>query len=401
MFPSALKLIGDDYRRVKKTCEKGEIIMTKTDNDRKKLQEEAHTPNELMVQLQSKKSKINERFSKPMDMRILNRSLIWRISAANRRAQDSRRFSTKTQEIACPVCVTNNAEELAEISGFQYVSCSNCTHVYVKNIPPSAQLKAFYENQLEGVAMRPGEDIVQKELFLTRVKEISIPKVEYITKCIGHTGRWVDIGCGAGDLLYAARNLGWETTGYEIDPDEIHIAKDIFKLDIRNEYVKKDNATAVFKGAKVVSFFSVLEHLIDPCEILSLVSQYADKNVHIVLELPRHPSISAFTNMAFPDLVARHMLPPNHLSIFTDDSLKYMLMKTGFELTHIWYYGQDFYELIGTVAALAKYKDETVLNRMLDASGKFQKIIDQLKLNDEFIVIAKKKLFGDSSVMSG
>ncbi|MDP2652773.1 MAG: class I SAM-dependent methyltransferase [Candidatus Omnitrophota bacterium] len=334
--------------------------------------------------------KVIERFSKPMDMRKLNRSTDWRVSAATRRAQDARRFSAETVEVPCPVCKSLPHRPLAEVYGFRYVTCDTCTHVYVKNVPVPERLKAFYEGALEGVAMRPSEDLVQKDLYLTRVKDISIPKVEYVTKCLGKKGRWVDIGCGSGELLYAARKRGWETTGYEIDPDEIYVAKDVFKLDVRRGYLDRANAAKMLEGASVVSFFSVLEHVADPVALVRLAGEFAPKNAALVLELPHHPSVSALTNMAFPNLVARHMLPPNHLSLFTDASVRHMLRQAGFSPSHVWYYGQDFYELIGTVSALAGFRDEEALNKLLDAAGEFQKTIDARKLSDEVIVIARR-----------
>ncbi len=335
-------------------------------------------------------TKVSEKFSKPMDMRKLNRSVEWRLSAASRRADDAKRFSQKTVPAVCPVCAKNENTPLVTIYDFAYVTCKNCTHVYVKNVPSKESLKAFYEKKLAGVSMRPSEDLVQKDLYVTRVKDISIPKVKHITQSLKKKGTWVDIGCGSGELLYAAKKLGWKTIGYEIDPDERHLAKDIFGLDVRSGYLEKSNAAEILQEANVISFFSVLEHVPQPSELLALVNQFAKKDAALVLELPHHPSLSAWTNMAFPDTVARHMLPPNHLSLFTDESVKYLLEKNGFEITHIWYYGQDFYELIGTVAALSPMKERDILNKLLDATGEFQKIIDKNKLSDEMIVIARR-----------
>ncbi len=334
--------------------------------------------------------KVIEKFSKDMDMRRLNRSVDWRVSAATRRAEDARRFSQKTCAVSCPACGADHSAPLSQIHGFDYVTCGACTHVYVKNVPDRESLKAFYENQMQGVAMRPSEDLTQKNLYLTRVRDISLPKVEHVTRCLGKKGVWVDIGCGSGELLYAARKRGWKTVGYEIDPQEIHLAKNVFGLDVRRGYLDEQHAGEMLEKADVVSFFSVLEHVPAPSDLLALVRKHAKKTAAVVLELPHHPSLSALTNMAFPGMVARHMLPPNHLSLFTERSVNTLLSQNGFAPAHIWYYGQDFYELIGTVSAIARYKDERTLNQLLDAMGEFQKTIDRLKLSDEMIVIAKR-----------
>jgi 2-polyprenyl-3-methyl-5-hydroxy-6-metoxy-1,4-benzoquinol methylase len=336
-------------------------------------------------------AKVNERFSKTMDMRKLNRSVAWRLSAASRRKQDALRFSRDTQHTGCPVCGKDKPNPLAVIYGFRYVTCSNCSHVYVQNVPSLEKIKSFYENTLAQVAMRPSEDLTHKQVYLTRVKDISLPKVDHITTCLGKKGLWVDIGCGSGELIYAAKKRGWKTIGYEIDPQEIRFAKDVFGLDVRKGYLDEANAAEMLKEADVVSFFSVLEHVPAPTKLLDLVSKYGKKDVALVLELPHHPSVSAYVNMAFPQTVARHMLPPNHLSLFTEKSVKTFLKQSGFAPTDIWYYGQDFYELIGTIAAMAGFKDDAVTKQLLDKTGEFQSILDQNKLCDEIIVVAKRK----------
>ncbi len=335
--------------------------------------------------------KVKEHFSKSLDMRKLDRSVSWRLSAASRRKKDARRFAQKTLRADCPICGKHRALPLAVIYGFKYVTCPQCTHVYVQNIPTAGRLKAFYENTMKRVAMRPSEDLTQKKMYMTRVNDISLPKVDYITKGLGQKGLWVDIGCGSGELLYAAQKRGWKTIGYEIDPQEIHLARDIFGLDVRRGYLDEKNAAKMLKEADVISLFSVLEHVAAPGKILDLVRHYAKKSAALILELPHHPSVSAYVNMAFPRTVSRHMVPPNHLGLFTDESVKRLLSQNGFTATHIWYYGQDFYELIGTIAALAEFEDKNFTQRLLDETQQFQKIIDQNKLCDEMIVIAKRK----------
>ncbi|MBI5045193.1 MAG: class I SAM-dependent methyltransferase [Candidatus Levybacteria bacterium] len=335
-------------------------------------------------------SKPIERFSKTLDLRKLNRDVQWRKNAALRRESDARRFARQTEIVGCPVCSATTHDMLSNIHGFSYVTCRECTHVYVTNPPLEQALEDFYRNQTSEVNMRPSEDLLQRDLYLTRVEDIATPKVQYITESLGKKSKWVDIGCGIGEILLIAQRMGWQATGIEIDPQEIAIARG-FGLTIVEAIIDSANCNELLSDADVISLFSVLEHVRHPRKLLEVIAKAAKPDAALVLELPHHPSISAFSNMAFPGMIARHMLPPNHLMLFTDRSLVALLTSVGFEPSCIWYFGQDFYELIGTILANTQIGDAAMVHQVMDSIPSVQEALDRAKLCDEFLIIAKRK----------
>ncbi len=335
-------------------------------------------------------NKIIEKYSKSINLKKLKRSSAWRLESIEKRSKDAQIFSKNTINVNCPVCGESGFESLVCIYGFEYVACLSCTHVYIKNPPNNESLLNYYENNIKEISLRPSRDLVQKDLYKIRVNEIAKPKVSFVTDVLGKFGKWVDIGCGSGEVLYAAKNLGWDTLGFEIDPDEIFLAKQ-FGLNVKNIKINEQNGAGFLSEADVISLISVLEHVANPKNILSVVSKFAKKDVCLVLELPHHPSLSAFSNIMFPDLIARHMLPPNHLSIFTEKSVKKFLYEFGFEPTHIWYYGQDISELMETIFLNNKLnKQSSLLSDILKLLPSLQKKIDEQKMCDEFLIITRR-----------
>jgi hypothetical protein len=111
---------------------------------------------------------------------------------------------------------------------------------------------------------------------------------------------------------------------------------------------------------------------------------------HVVVEVPRHPSISSFSNLLYPDLACRHIYPPDHMHIFTEASLERVLAASGLSARAVWVFGQDYQELVYSSAAHAGLGESAFLHRVLDISQAVQRAIDQENLCDVLFVVARK-----------
>ena len=76
----------------------------------------------------------------------------------------------------------------------------------------------------------------------------------------------LDIGCGHGFLLNLSRELGFETYGVELQEASALYAKNTFGLNVLTVELMDAHYLPDFFDVVVLS--SVLEHLINPCEIL-------------------------------------------------------------------------------------------------------------------------------------
>src|SRR6266481_3231786 len=141
-------------------------------------------------------------------------------------------------------------------------------------------------------------------------------------------GELLDIGCGTGNFLAAARDAGYRVTGIELDRKAAGFAKErvalprVFPLTI-SEFAGQ-HADEKFD---VVTFFEVLEHQAAPVEFLQRVSMVLKAKGTIALSVPNRERW-----MTGPDVLD---YPPNHFLRWNAAALKHFLSAQGFEVLSI------------------------------------------------------------------
>lgn len=293
------------------------------------------------------------------------------------------------------MCYSSGFKTFEAIYGFDYVECKKCQNLYLQN--PLANIAELYEN--DGTESHFDAAYYGENIFPMRLKEISTPKAEFIHKVVGlnipkHNDEiWLDIGCGAGELLFAARELGYKVLGYESDLKAVNFANEKLQqklviqgfLDIQNCDLQ---ILESIKMAKIISFLNVLEHLEFPRQTLEFFGKQMQKNAFLVLEIPRHPSLASFANSLVPGRVYRHLIAPFHLNIFSELSLKMVYESCGFKLAGQWCYGQGFMDVIHNFSFFDK--QEELYKQISEISSKVQKVIDENDLSDFLLIVLQK-----------
>ncbi|MES2474542.1 MAG: class I SAM-dependent methyltransferase [Verrucomicrobiota bacterium] len=108
----------------------------------------------------------------------------------------------------------------------------------------------------------------------------------------------LDYGCGRGETLTYASNLGMKPTGLDIDPECVRIAAqkgnvEILRLDDLSNQLGE-------KSYDVVTCFHVLEHVENPKEVLSLLKRAARKYVIVAV-----PNLRQINNLRRPRVEAQ------------------------------------------------------------------------------------------------
>ena len=290
----------------------------------------------------------------------------------------------------CFICGSTKYKFIAKIYGYNYVQCLDCSLIYINN-PPT-------KTEIEGVYSSPSYDNMTNQLYANpliypyRLENIAKPKVKFIESIVKRRGKWFDIGCGTGEILYVARELGWEVKGVETNAKAVKFSKEKYELDVEESLITKSNASKYLSDSTVVSLFGVLEHLFEPANLISLISNASQTGSYLVIEVPHYPSISCFSQIVFPQSVNRIMSPPLHLMIFTLESLERLLNDNGYKIMNVWYFGQDIYELITTLRLEnPQIKGSKLETKLFDYINKFQRIVDESYHSDEILVVAIKE----------
>jgi sialic acid synthase SpsE len=336
--------------------------------------------------------KVERIVHKAFDMRSLKRDVNWKLDIASKQKELAGAVQESQRELhSCPICDSNSSDLFVVIYEFPFHECHDCGHIFSKRPPDPQSISKLYGVGEDKSNKSSQNDIyIRKDLFEIRIRDVAGPKVRFVTERVPLQGSWVDIGAGVGDLVIAAQNLGWKARGLECDPAQVEFARE-YGIDLLQAYVTPENASKLLADARVVSLINFLEHQLNPTSFLQMIQQAVTKSAYVLLEVPRHPSLSSLANKAFPSLAARHIYPPDHLHIFTDKSLQHMLDRSGLKAVSIWTFGQDAYELLSSAFALAGSNNPEFHERIMGLAAVFQKNVDDCELSDTMLVLASVK----------
>jgi len=128
--------------------------------------------------------------------------------------------------------------------------------------------------------------LFEKVYQIVKTKNIS-DKVKLITAANKATGKLLDIGCGTGDFLAVANNVGWETVGYEPNEKARSLAQ---KKDVALVAEISDLADASFD---VITMWHVLEHVPDVEAQIKELRRLVKPGGTIVIAVPNFKSYDA------------------------------------------------------------------------------------------------------------
>ncbi len=238
-------------------------------------------------------------------------------------------------------------------------------------------------------------DVYTDETYDERIRMIAIPKIDWVLDvCANYgidIGNWIDIGCGGGEILQALKLKSIDGTGIESDKREYEFAckKGLKVRNLRVDYVNKE-ISELISSSSVISFFNVLEHIPDPKIFIDYLSNNMKPGSVLVFEVPRHPSLASFANYTGSQFIYRHIVPPIHLSIFSEKGIDYLLSDS-FELLGKWYFGQGYMDIVNNAMLVSGLKSNQIYEEVLAISNKVQMVVDEQGLSDQIMVVARKR----------
>lgn len=206
----------------------------------------------------------------------------------------------------------------------------------IKNKPNEKELQAYYADKYYQNAQGSYELSYQDEevqCFLNKIKQ----KHQIVKSIIDiDVGSFLDVGAGEGFSLKYFDELGWKCTG----------------LDFSNAGIKKHNptqeklliqgdifqnlSTIIVSGEQfnLVLLDNVVEHVINPFELLQNIHEIITNNGILVVEVPNDFS------MLQQYLLDKNYIdnefwvsPPDHLSYFNKDGLTNLANATGWQIS--------------------------------------------------------------------
>ncbi len=161
-------------------------------------------------------------------------------------------------------------------------------------------------------------------------------RLGFVASAMGSgSGRWLlDVGCGDGSFLLAAKDVGWNVMGTELNPQP---ARDS-GLDVK---VGVDQVP-LERQFDCVTMWHSLEHMWDINSTLARIAELLKPAGRLFIAVPDNGGLQAkiFRHRWF------HLDVPRHLYHFEADSLAYSLKSAGYAIVSQWH--QEFdYDLLG------------------------------------------------------
>ena len=235
--------------------------------------------------------------------------------------------------IDCPICGADNHERIAKFDRrLKFLSthiCKECGLLFTNPMPTDAELNKFYAStyraEYQFAFLRPRKTHQRK-----KQKEAK-RRVARMNEIIGLTQerRFLDFGCGSGEIVREIATRGCEAHGFEQGADYGSFAQDKLaeetggKSAIRvGSWRDMDYAAKSFDG---ISCLHVLEHLNEPIAALQRMYEWLADDGVLYLETP---DMQNYVLKGFDCLHFAHVLG------FSRDNLLHAADQAGFRLYH-------------------------------------------------------------------
>ncbi len=238
---------------------------------------------------------------------------------------------------ACPVChgsssfyterngVAKGGKETAAYRAYQ---CAACELLFISPTPADALIVGQYEKEEEAEHTRQGSLLGRRIRYRARARKL---------RARGLGGSVLEIGCGQGDFLLAARAAGFsEVVGVEPNGPVAKFAR-ARGFEVRSELF--DPKAFGDRRFDVIATFQVLEHVVDPVEFVRSAATLLKPGGRLVLETPGvdHPrAVKAGRDW-------RYIIPPWHLNLFGAKSLEALYQRAGLTMETSWHNRSKMY----------------------------------------------------------
>jgi SAM-dependent methyltransferase len=154
-------------------------------------------------------------------------------------------------------------------------------------------------------------------------------------RLLGRRGRFLDVGCGRGGVVWAARKHGWDAEGCDISAEFVRYARDVVGV---NAHAATLEAMAYpDQTFDVVTLVEVIEHLYNPAETMKELRRVIRPGGLLYISTPNEESIYHSVGNLYYQLRRLDWcvnLCPTwnlyHIYGFSPRSLRYLFKHNGF-----------------------------------------------------------------------
>jgi 2-polyprenyl-3-methyl-5-hydroxy-6-metoxy-1,4-benzoquinol methylase len=279
---------------------------------------------------------------------------------------------------SCPVCSSTQNKFILDYNGnskLKLCRCLSCELVYFLSRP--ANLSDLYGDEdylAKAKKAYLGNEDYRLVRFATERIEIIKEQTSTITDC-----SLLDVGCGTGWFLGAAKKSGFIVSGQEFSEPLANFTSSRLGVKVYHGDLGKINTKFHF-----ITAFDVLEHVPDPVQFISQLKNLLYDDGKILVFSPNIDSFAIAVAGAKSNLV----IPTSHLTYFNRASIYKLAEKTKLEVTHFETCGID----IGDMKAFSEWGGITSVSseKWQALADALQPHIDSMELGNHLRAVFKK-----------
>lgn len=272
----------------------------------------------------------------------------------------------------CLVCGSDRRESQWRAHAVLLFECLDCGHHYFERMPRN--LGEVYEGQsyLEQ----------SKSSYLSnldyRLRRFAAERLAILAanKPFIAGQRLLDVGCGTGWFLRAAKERGYDVSGFEFSS-----ALARFTAGSVGCSVHDSDLAAIDSRFDIVTLFDVIEHVPRPVDTLNVIRALLQPGGVILVFCPNFDSIAIRAAQAESNLV----MPTRHLSYFTKRSVHRLCALAGMELLWFKTAGIDIGDIMAWRESRGMPRDLRLWQNMSDT---LQPAIDELEVGNHLRFMA-------------
>lgn len=231
----------------------------------------------------------------------------------------------------CPICLASSADVKAKPEPYTFYRCRACG-VYFADPRTAPESSA----DLHTAVYYAGETRPDEDRHEAASHEVAEFRSRELLELFGRPGRLLDVGCGTGFLLAAARGLGWQVQGVELSAAAAGYASSTFGVPVREGSLEE--AGFAEGSFDAITLIHVLEHVPDPRALLKESHRLLAPGGILRIAVPNARGLLYSAHNLFHKVRGRYgrtkfscsLFPPFHIFAFDADSLRALLAMEGF-----------------------------------------------------------------------